>query len=121
MSTRKPIGTTARTGENCPESGVWKPNGYSTTAPIAKGNRMPPYDGKAVTWTLDPARLRSWDVKGEGERPLRWALSHLDLRLHGRGGPSYPRVKLSLDNQFAIIKLLGVIDNIHGSKQASET
>lgn len=52
MSNRKPIGTTARTGEVCPESGVWKPSGYSTTAPIAKGNRMPPYNGQAVTWAL---------------------------------------------------------------------
>jgi hypothetical protein len=52
MQNRKPIGTTARTGETCPESGVWKPNGYNTTAPIAKGNRMPPYNGQAVTWTL---------------------------------------------------------------------
>lgn len=48
-----PIGTTARTGESCPESGVWKVVGTpSTTAPIAKANRIPPYDGKAVTWTL---------------------------------------------------------------------
>ncbi|MET4349032.1 hypothetical protein [Bradyrhizobium sp. RT9a] len=50
---RAPIGTKARTGEVCPESGVWKVGGSpSTTAPIAKGNRMPPYDGKAVTWVL---------------------------------------------------------------------
>ncbi len=50
---RAPIGTRARTGEICPESGVWKvEGGHSTTAPIAKGNRMPPYDGKAVTWIL---------------------------------------------------------------------
>ena len=50
---RKPIGTTAKTGEVCPESGVWKVQGTpSTTAPIAKGNRMPPYDNKAVTWVL---------------------------------------------------------------------
>lgn len=50
---RVPIGTRARTGEICPESGVWKVEGTpSTTAPIAKGNRMPPYDGKAVTWVL---------------------------------------------------------------------
>ena len=50
---RKPIGTTARTGEICPESGVWKVMGSpSTTAPIAKGNRMPPYSGNAVTWKL---------------------------------------------------------------------
>lgn len=50
---RAPIGTKARTGETCPESGVWKVEGSpSTTAPIAKGNRMPPYDGKAVIWVL---------------------------------------------------------------------
>lgn len=50
---KKPIGTTARTGENCPESGVWEVDGTpSTTAPIAKGNTMPPYGGKAVIWKL---------------------------------------------------------------------
>ena len=49
---RKPIGTTARTGEKCPESGIWKVVGTpTTTAPIAEGNRMPPYK-KAVTWKL---------------------------------------------------------------------
>lgn len=48
-----PIGTTARTGETCPESGVWQVTSQpSTTAPIAKGNRMPPYGGQAVTWRL---------------------------------------------------------------------
>lgn len=51
--TRFPVGTRARTGEVCPESGVWKVDGYpTTTAPIAKGNRMPPYGGNAVTWIL---------------------------------------------------------------------
>lgn len=50
---RVPIGTTAKTGEICPESGVWKVIGNpSTTAPIAKYNRMPPYDSRAVTWQL---------------------------------------------------------------------
>ncbi len=44
---------TAKTGEKCPVSGVWKVVGYpTTTAPIAKGNVMPPYCGRAVTWTL---------------------------------------------------------------------
>jgi hypothetical protein len=55
MSTRSrvPLGTTARTGEVCPESGVWEVVGTpTTTAPIAEGERMPPYDGKAVTWRL---------------------------------------------------------------------
>lgn len=47
------VGTTAKTGENCPESGVWEVVGVpSTTAPIAKNNRMPPYNGNAVTWKL---------------------------------------------------------------------
>lgn len=50
---RKPVGTTARTGERCPESGIWKSlDTPSTTAPIAEGNVMPPHNGKAVTWQL---------------------------------------------------------------------
>ena len=50
---KRSIGTRASTGETCPESGVWKVEGTpSTTAPIAKGNRMPPYAGKAVVWVL---------------------------------------------------------------------
>jgi len=55
MSTpsKVPLGTTARTGETCPESGVWQVVGTpTTTAPIAKGNRMPPYEKQAVTWKL---------------------------------------------------------------------
>lgn len=52
-TTKKPIGTRARTGAVCPESGVWKVVGpVSTTAPIAEGNRMPPYKNQAVTWQL---------------------------------------------------------------------
>jgi hypothetical protein len=50
---KKPLGTTGRTGESCPESGVWNVVGTPTTsAPIAKGNRFPPYGGVAVTWRL---------------------------------------------------------------------
>jgi hypothetical protein len=50
---RVPIGTTARTGEKCPESGIWRVVGSPTTdAPIAKGNTTPPYNNKAVTWKL---------------------------------------------------------------------
>jgi hypothetical protein len=48
-----PIGTTAETGQLCPESGVWAVAGSpSTTAPIAEDNRMPPYRNQAVTWQL---------------------------------------------------------------------
>jgi hypothetical protein len=50
---KKPLGTKAKTGEICPESGVWKVVGNpSTTAPISEGNRMPPYNNSAVTWEL---------------------------------------------------------------------
>lgn len=50
---KKPIGTTAKTGEKCPESGVWQVVGTpTTTAPIAEGNVMPPYNNNAVTWKL---------------------------------------------------------------------
>jgi hypothetical protein len=50
---RKPIGTTARTGERCPESGIWQVTTQpSTTAPIAEHNVMPPYGNQAVTWRL---------------------------------------------------------------------
>ena len=48
-----PLGTTATTGQICPESGVWEVVGTpSTTAPIAKHNVMPPYANQAVTWKL---------------------------------------------------------------------
>ena len=54
LKARKPLGTLATTGQTCPESGVWSVVGTpTTTAPIAEGNRMPPYDGKSVTWRLD--------------------------------------------------------------------
>ena len=47
------LGTQVRTGDTCPESGVWRAEASpSTTAPIAKGNRMPPYRGQSVYWTL---------------------------------------------------------------------
>jgi len=50
---KKPIGPTGRTGEICPESGVWKVMGSpSTTAPISEGNKFPPYANKGVTWKL---------------------------------------------------------------------
>ena len=52
LSKKVPLGTKVRTGGTCPESGVWRPQGFNTTAPIAKGNRMPPYKGQAVYWVL---------------------------------------------------------------------
>ena len=52
--TKVAIGTKRRTGEVCPESGVWKVDDPTdtTTGPFAEGNRFPPYRGRAVTWML---------------------------------------------------------------------
>lgn len=50
---KTPLGTRVGTGNTCPESGIWKVEGNpSTTAPIAKHNRMPPYGGRSVVWVL---------------------------------------------------------------------
>lgn len=50
---RLPIGSHQKTGETCKESGVWKADSNpSTTIPLAKGNRFPPYGGVAVNWIL---------------------------------------------------------------------
>jgi hypothetical protein len=50
---RNPLGTIARTGEECPETGIWKTNKQPTTSiPFAVGTRMPPYEGKPMIWKL---------------------------------------------------------------------
>lgn len=50
---KKPLGTIARTGENCPESGIWKTNKRPTTSiPFTVGTRMPAYEGKPMLWRL---------------------------------------------------------------------
>ena len=57
---------TAKTGEKCPVSGVWKVDGFpTTTAPIAKGNTMPPYCGKAVGSPDKPGGLSIQLCKSE--------------------------------------------------------
>lgn len=48
-----PLGKLARTGDPCPESGVWKPlTGKGAAVPIALGNRMPPHQGMSTMWKL---------------------------------------------------------------------
>ena len=50
---KTPLGTKIKTGEKCPESGVWKAlSTPSTTIPLAKNNVAPPYANMAVTWSL---------------------------------------------------------------------
>lgn len=44
---------TANSDEACPQSGIWKVIGsVITTKPVAKGEPMPKYCGKAVKWEL---------------------------------------------------------------------
>ena len=48
-----PLGTTRKTGEKCPESGVWESQSNpSTTIPLTEGETFPPYDNKSVVWKL---------------------------------------------------------------------
>jgi nucleoside 2-deoxyribosyltransferase len=51
---RKPTGTIARTGEICPESGMWKTrkDPPTSTMPFTKGVKMPHYEGRAIIWKL---------------------------------------------------------------------
>ncbi len=50
---KTPLGAIRNTGDICPESGVWATmTTPSTTAPIARGDRFPPYRGQAVRWQL---------------------------------------------------------------------
>ena len=45
--------TKIKTGEICPESGVWQSEATpGTSAPISKGSRMPSQNGRAVSWVL---------------------------------------------------------------------
>ena len=49
----RPVGIKARTGQRCPESGVWRVENYpSATAPITMDDAMPHHAGQTVTWVL---------------------------------------------------------------------
>lgn len=52
---KKPhLGMTARTGEKCPKSGVWKMLGTldTVTLSVSRGNKMPPHGNRSVNWRL---------------------------------------------------------------------
>lgn len=50
---KTPLGTTRKTGEKCPESGIWEAQSTpSTTIPLTEGETFPPYNNKSVTWKL---------------------------------------------------------------------
>ena len=53
LSTQIAVGAKARTGQRCPESGIWSVEHMTTaTMPIAIHNLMPPYQNQPVTWVL---------------------------------------------------------------------
>ena len=52
-----PIGTKRRTGERCPESGVWKKVTLTLLddereIPLSNGETFPPDQNKSVVWEL---------------------------------------------------------------------
>ncbi len=50
---KSPLGTTRKTGEKCPESGIWEAQSSpSTTIPLTEGETFPPYNNKAIIWKL---------------------------------------------------------------------
>lgn len=48
------LGMTARTGDKCPKSGVWRALGITenVTMSVSRGNRMPMYGNKNINWKL---------------------------------------------------------------------
>ncbi|WP_165024179.1 MULTISPECIES: hypothetical protein [unclassified Dysgonomonas] len=48
------LGMTARTGDKCPKSGVWKVVGTleSITMSVSRGNKMPQHANRSATWKL---------------------------------------------------------------------
>lgn len=55
MKMMKPrLGMTARSGEKCHKSGVWKVMGVreTVTTSVSRGNKMPEHQNKRVTWKL---------------------------------------------------------------------
>ena len=52
-SRKTPLSSSANSGEQCPESGVWKVAGKpSKICVLPKGSTMPKYNGKMVRWIL---------------------------------------------------------------------
>lgn len=48
---KPPSGELAVTGEDCPATGAWAVDDHpESVATMIKGNIMPPYEGKSVTW-----------------------------------------------------------------------
>lgn len=50
---RFPVGTRRKTGERCPENGLWRVVGNrQTTAQLRRGQSIPEFFGIEVTWML---------------------------------------------------------------------
>lgn len=50
---KNPIGTIVRSGQRCPENGVWALQDQpSTQLSLSQANIFPPHDGKTANWKL---------------------------------------------------------------------
>lgn len=47
-----PVGTTASSGQACPQTGVWKNDSYQVVVSVNKGTVMPQYQSRNVDWSL---------------------------------------------------------------------
>ena len=50
---KTPLGTTKKTGQKCPESGIWEAQSKPIdTIPLSKGETFPPHNGDSTYWKL---------------------------------------------------------------------
>ncbi len=51
--TQTPLGTIRRTGQKCPESGIWQAQTPpKNPIPLSEGETFPPHQGAATDWKL---------------------------------------------------------------------
>jgi hypothetical protein len=50
---RVALGTRLRTGDVCPQTGIWRVlKVAASSTPVLQGKPMPPYGGRSVMWEL---------------------------------------------------------------------
>ncbi|EBZ0491444.1 hypothetical protein D6445_11785 [Salmonella enterica subsp. enterica serovar Infantis] len=47
-----PPGTTATSGQLCPQTGIWQSESYQVTVGVSKGDVMPQYQCRNIDWSL---------------------------------------------------------------------
>lgn len=50
-----PPGTSATSGQLCPQTGIWQSESYQVTVGVSKGDVMPQYQCRNIDWSLAEA------------------------------------------------------------------